>query len=76
MASQIATIPKKVSGGEELIVIPRKEYDELLQMRSIITKEVSLTPRQKNALLRARRNLARGKSLTVNELKYKLGFTS
>ena len=76
MASSIVTIPKKVSGGEELVVIPRKEYDELLEMRSKKIKEVSLTPRQKNALLQARKNLARGKYLTLNELKSKLGFTS
>ena len=27
MASQIATIPKKVSGGEELVVVKRSEFE-------------------------------------------------
>lgn len=42
MAPQIATIPKKVSGGEDLVVVKKKDF-ELFQkwqkeMREVLTK--------------------------------------
>ncbi|MEK7117854.1 MAG: hypothetical protein AAB861_03725 [Patescibacteria group bacterium] len=66
------TIRKKFTQKDELILIPRKEYEELLNFRTRQVKEVPLTSRQKRALLRARKNLAEGKFFTLNELKQKL----
>ena len=61
------------SETDNLITIPRQEYEALLSYRVRTVKEVPLTVVQKKALLRARKNLARGKSLTLDELKRKLG---
>ena len=66
------TINKKSAQKDEMILISRQEYKELLSFRSRQIKEVPLTFRQKKALLRARKNLAEGKFFTLNELKQKL----
>lgn len=68
------TIPKKVTQGTELVVIPKEDYDRLLQMRVI--PEFRPTAKEKRDLARARRNRARGNFLTLDELKRKLGFTN
>ena len=67
------TIPQKLAKKGDLVVIPRKEYEELLHFHSKIVKEVPMTLRQRQALLRARKNLAQGNFLTLHELKRKLG---
>ncbi len=68
------TIPKKITGGTELIIVPRRDYEELLASRMI--SEYRPTAREKKALERARKNRVAGKFLTLNELKQKLGFTN
>ncbi|MEK7174864.1 MAG: hypothetical protein AAB722_00810 [Patescibacteria group bacterium] len=68
------TIPKKITGGAELVIVPRKDYEKLLAGR--IIKEYQPTASEKKALTRARKNRAAGKFLTIDELKQKLGFTS
>ncbi len=69
------TIPKKIAHGEELIAIPRKEYEALLVRRKRVT-EFTPTEGQKTALRRAEDNLRKGKTLTYHELAKKLGFRS
>lgn len=66
------TIPKKITRGEELVVMPREEYEEFLELRRM--QEFIPTPAQKRALLQAERNLRR-KKLSYNELVRRLGFT-
>lgn len=68
------TIPKKITKGTELVVIPRKDYEKLLSQKTI--PEFKPTETDKKALARARENRAAGKFLTIDELKQKLGFTS
>lgn len=34
MASSIATIPKKVSGGEELVVVKRSDFEQFRKWQS------------------------------------------
>jgi hypothetical protein len=67
------TIPRKITKGQELIVIPRKEYEEFLRRPLKENEELILTTSQKRQLQKARRNLAKGKYLTIHELKEKLG---
>jgi len=69
----IITIPKKLAGRDDLIVIPKKEYKKLLLSKRIF--EFSPTITDKKNLKRARENRVIGKFLTLNELKQKLGFT-
>ncbi|KKR08756.1 MAG: hypothetical protein UT37_C0027G0004 [Parcubacteria group bacterium GW2011_GWA2_39_18] len=66
------TIPKNLI-KEELVIIPRKEYEEFLRFYSREDRELELTASQKNRLRKSRANLAKGKYLTLHELKQKLG---
>lgn len=68
----IITIPKKVARKGDLVVVPRKEYEALLELRK--AKEFSPTPTQKKALLKAEHNLKRGNTLSYHELVRRLGF--
>ena len=56
-----ATIPKKLAKQGDLILIPRKEYEELVRLRLKNIKEVELTSVQRRALMRARKNVSQGK---------------
>lgn len=66
------TIPKKIAGKDDLIVIPRKEYEALLELKKI--REFTPTAAQKKALARAEVNFRKGKTLSYHELVKKLGF--
>lgn len=68
------TVPKKIASRDDLIIIPRKEYEALLELRKF--KEFSPTAVQKKALARAESNFRSGKTLSYNELVKKLGLAS
>ncbi|OIP74736.1 MAG: hypothetical protein AUK06_03060 [Parcubacteria group bacterium CG2_30_36_18] len=67
------TIPKKLAGKDDLVVIPRKEYEALLVFKKF--KEFTPTLAQKKALLKAESNFRKGRTLSYYELVKKLGFT-
>jgi len=66
------TIPKKVTEQGDLVVLPKKEYEALLEFKTI--EEFVPTISQKKALLKAEENLKKGKTLSFNDLSRKLGF--
>ncbi|MDP2638602.1 MAG: hypothetical protein Q8P06_00285 [Candidatus Azambacteria bacterium] len=68
------TMLKKLAKKDDLIVIPRKEY-EFLKQRNILRK-FSPTVSQKKALLLAEKNFKNKKTLSYNNLVSKLGFTN
>ena len=70
----ILTIPKKLTRQDDLVVIPRREYEALLEFKKI--KEFTPTFAQKKALTGARKEYKAGNYLTFNELKQKLGIKS
>ena len=65
------TIPKKLFQEGDLVVIPRREYERLLQLKKI--REFQPTTRQKDALKRAERNLKKGKTLSYDAVARALG---
>ena len=70
---QTITIPKKISSKGDLIVVPRKDYEELLALKN---KQVfAPSAAQKKALAQAERNLQKKKTLSYHELVKELGFT-
>lgn len=73
----IITIPKQFTKQGELVVIPRKDYEEFLNLqRSIKTfKTFRATRDQKRDLRNARKDFAQGKYITFKELKDGLGGT-
>jgi len=67
------TIPRKLAERDDLIVIPRKDYEKLLLSKKVF--EFTPTNTDKKILERARRNRQAGKFITLDELQRKLGFT-
>jgi hypothetical protein len=68
------TTLKKLAQKDNLVLIPRKEYEFLKEFKAI--KEFAPTALQKRALVLAEKNLKRNKTLSYNELVHKLGFAS
>jgi len=58
------TIPKKLSREEELIAIPRKEYEEYLHLRKVIPI-VKMSASEKKAWQRAKKEYSKGKYITL-----------
>lgn len=67
------TIPKNLIRNDDLVIIPRREYEEFLSYKLKIPKEVTITPFQKKIINKARQRIAKGKFFTLNEFKSKLG---
>ena len=74
MTTATVTIPKKIKKGDELVLITRREYVELLDSKRV--PEFTPTDSQKKALRQARKNQRSGNFLTFNDLKERLGFTN
>lgn len=68
------TIPKDLTNGKELVIIPKEEYEALITLKNIY--EFQPTSLQKRALKKARKNIKKGEVLTIGQLKQKLGFTN
>ena len=68
------TIPKKVTRGEELIIIPRREYEEIFSWWDVIKSFKTFIPTsaQKRDLKKARGDYKKGKYFTIDEFKRKL----
>lgn len=72
------TIPKNLIKNDDLIVLPRKEYEELYQWKEVAKLFKIFTPTiaQKRDLKKAREDYKQKKYITLNEFKYKLGIKS
>lgn len=68
------TIPKQLSKQGDLVLIPKKEYEELLSWKKHVFREVKPTRTELKALARARKERASGNFVTLEELKSELGF--
>ncbi len=66
----IITIPKKFISKEDLVIIPRKEYEGLLDRAVPLS---SLTSQEKKELMKIRKDMARGNYITLDELEHELG---
>lgn len=67
------TIPQKIE-EDDLIAVPRKEYEEFAQWRGLMRSFKVFTPTsaQKKDLEKARGDYKKGKFITLDELKRKL----
>ena len=63
------TIPKELTKNGDLVIIPRKEYEELLDRQ---VPEILLSTREKKAIERGRKEIANGNFVSLNELKHEL----
>ena len=67
------TATKKLTKRDDFVMVPRKEYEALKELRKIA--EFTPTSAQRKALENAERNLKTGKTFSYHELVRKLGFT-
>ena len=63
-------IPKKLAKQGDLVIIPKKEYERLLAGQDDFD---TLTAADRRAIKRAEKNFREGKSMTLDELKKRLG---
>lgn len=70
----VITLPKNFKSGQELVIIPREEYEALMTLKKVY--EFQPTPTQKRVLEKARKNRQKGEVLTLGELKQNLGLTN
>lgn len=68
----VLTIPKRIVQNDDLVIIPKMEYEFLLCRNN--EDETEIIPTLKNALKRAKRNLKLGKLMSYEEVGRKLGF--
>ena len=62
------TIPKNITGGEELVIIPREKYDEFLHLRQIVKNE-DIEDSDTDLALKVYQEEKRGRKLqTINSL--------
>jgi hypothetical protein len=71
---KVITIPRTLSRKGDLVLIPRREYEKLLQLRKI--REFQPTAKHKGALRRAERNLGKGRALSYDAVARALGIQS
>lgn len=71
----VITIPKKLAKNDDLVVIPRKDYESLMRRQPKVIPVVKLTPSEKRAIIESEKELARGEYITLNELECELGST-
>ena len=71
---KVITIPRELAKKDDLIIIPRKEYEEFSQWKTAMKSFSTFTPTpaQKRDLRKAREDYKKGNYMTLDELKQKL----
>ncbi|MBI2623744.1 MAG: hypothetical protein HYW65_04240 [Candidatus Liptonbacteria bacterium] len=69
------TIPKELARKGDLVLVPRKEYEEFEAWARTVKRVKEFTPTRAQLLdlKRAREDYRKGKFVTLNELKRELG---
>ena len=75
MATITITIPKNLIKNDDLVVIPRKEYEEFYQWKETtkLFKTFTPTAAQKKDFKKAREDYKQKKYITLDEFKRRLG---
>ncbi|MBI2450857.1 MAG: hypothetical protein HYV52_00750 [Parcubacteria group bacterium] len=69
------TIPKNLIKEKDLILIPRRKYEELLDLEKII-KIVKSTKSELQVIERGRKEIKKGKHISWHELKQELAYNN
>jgi len=65
------TISKKITKEKDLVIIPRREYEEFLELKKIIPI-VKPTHSELRAITKGRREMQKGHYITWQKLKHEL----
>ena len=71
----VITIPKNLAKRDDLIVIPRQDYEALLRRQPKLIPIIKLTPREKRAIAKSEKELALGEYITLDQLEHELAST-
>jgi hypothetical protein len=66
------TIPKNLMNKGELVLVPRREYESMLNKIASYPAEVSISLAIRKKITAARKRMKAGKYLTLDELNKKL----
>jgi hypothetical protein len=69
----VITVPKEMAQYIDLVILPKREYDELRARTPVCDFVPTVT--QKRALARAENNFRRGRTLTYDQFAEALGGT-
>lgn len=69
---KVITIPKNLTRTGELVIIPRKEYEDYLLLKKVIPL-VDASISEKKAIRAGREEIKKGKYVTIKQLKDGLG---
>lgn len=67
-------IPKSLAQMGDLMLVPKAEYESFLEFKKI--KEYTPTLAERRAFKRAELNFKKGKTLSLNEFRNKLGLAN
>ena len=67
---QIITIPNKIAKKDDLVVVPRREYEKMFRFWKSAER---LTGREKKTVDKGFREIAQGKFFTSKQVRYELG---
>ena len=70
----VVTIPRNLVQEDDLVVIPRREYEEFLELKKVIPI-VKATPSELRAIRRSEKEIREGKYISWHELKRELAST-
>ena len=68
------SIPKSFSRTDNLVAVPRTTYEEFLAWQKRVKSRKTFVPTaaERRALARSRKNFARGKYITLEQLEHEL----
>ena len=69
--TSVLTIPKNLALKDDLVIIPRADYEEYLELKKIIPV-IKLSKSEKKAVEEGRRQIKRGEYVNLKELKNEL----
>ncbi len=70
--NKMLTIPRELSRQGDLVIMPRRDYEELLRLKKVIAL-VEPTSSEKKAIKSGRKEIREGKYLTLGQLENELG---
>ena len=72
------TIPKGIGAQTELVAVPRRNYEEFLAWQKKIKSAKTFKPTAKDLreIKQARKEIADGEYLTIDELRHELGIAN
>ena len=67
----IVTIPKKLTNKNDLVLIPRLEYEEFLRLQKIF-RLAQISNSERRVIVRGRKEIQKGHHISWRELKHDL----